>query len=167
MFFFSGTSGDNCEYDISTVAETTNVVEVTTYVEVTTDYSISTASDLEDCNATDSCDGHYTCDNATNEKICMSGWTGDSCADRNITAGSSDSECPSAVRTTGCRNGGTCWSQSCCCVTGYEGNLCQIETLECESSPCGSGTCLDYIGYYVCVCPDGKSLETILLIYYI
>ena len=63
-----------------------------------------------------------------------------------------------------CRNGGTCWAQNCCCSDGYEGDLCEAEILECESNPCGDGgTCIDYLGYYVCLCPEGMDSSILSL----
>ena len=65
-----------------------------------------------------------------------------------------DPECPSLGP---CKNGGTCWNKTCCCVDGYEGVICQIEILECQSFPCvNGGTCRDEIGSYRCECPEGK-----------
>ena len=123
----------------------------------TTLHSITTES-IDDCTPTDSCSGHYYCSNATNQKVCLSGWSGEDCTDRDIGGRVRDTECPAAAQYTGCRNGGTCWAQTCCCVNGFEGNLCQDEIIECESNPCGAGgTCVELVGGYWCECPSGKS----------
>ena len=75
------------------------------------------------------------------------------CKDRDI-ANPNDPECPSLGP---CKNGGTCWNKTCCCVDGYHGVLCHIETMECDSSPCvNGGTCKDEIGSYRCECIAGK-----------
>ena len=80
---------------------------------------------------------------------------GDTCNERNITDGEADPECPPGAHLTGCRNGGTCFDDTCCCVDGYEGSLCQTEILECASFPCANdGTCIDEIGSYTCLCSD-------------
>ena len=75
------------------------------------------------------------------------------CKDRDFT-NPNDPECPSLGP---CKNGGTCWNKTCCCLDGYEGVLCHIETMECNSSPCvNGGTCKDEIGSYRCECIAGK-----------
>ena len=108
-----------------------------------------------DCTYSDSCEGHYYCVNDT--KVCMSGWTGDNCETRDIAEGNRDTECPRGYQRQGCKNGGTCWDRTCCCLAGYEGNVCQVEILECASDPCGAGgTCKEGIDEYECICPEGK-----------
>ena len=91
------------------------------------------------------------------EPICLEGWAGVNCIDRDISSDNGDPECPDGFQRMGCRNGGTCFDGTCCCPNGYEGLVCQTETLECMSAPCGSaGTCLDQIGSYYCLCADGE-----------
>ena len=75
------------------------------------------------------------------------------CKDRDI-VNPNDPECPSIGP---CKNGGTCWNKTCCCVDGYDGVLCHIEIMECDSSPCmNGGTCKDELGSYRCECIAGK-----------
>lgn len=122
------------------------------------------------CIPEDSCKGHYYCRNnsqGTNEIICRTGWknTSNKCRERNITGSAGlliDEECPMYVVSSDgsvCKNGGTCFNQSCCCVDGYEGVLCEAEVLECRSSPCqNGGRCEDLLAGYNCLCANGGSL---------
>ena len=138
-----GFSGANCEMSNETSTET----------------PMTTTSAA--CVPTDSCDGHYTCNNETGEKICMAGYKGDDCKERDFNA-PNDPECPSLGP---CKNGGTCWNKTCCCVEGYDGVLCQKDIIECLSSPCvNGGICKDEVGAYRCECPEGKHcFENVLL----
>ena len=105
------------------------------------------------CVDTDSCEGgHYTCDK-DGAKICNPGYKGPECKDRDLNQ-PTDPVCPAAGP---CKNGGTCWNNTCCCVQGYGGPLCGNEINECASSPCvNGGTCKDEIGFYRCICAEGK-----------
>ena len=83
----------------------------------------------------------------------MAGYKGADCKERDFNA-PNDPECPSLGP---CKNGGTCWNKTCCCVEGYEGILCQNDIIECLSSPCvNGGTCKDEVGEYRCECLEGK-----------
>jgi len=114
----------------------------------------STGTTAEPCVPTDSCEGgHYTCDDTTGKKICNAGYKGPECKDRDLNE-KDDPVCPSAGP---CKNGGTCWNKTCCCVQGYSGPICGTEINECKSSPCvNGGTCKDEIGFYNCLCLEGK-----------
>ncbi len=106
-----------------------------------------------ECTPTNSCEGHYTCNNETGDKICDAGYKGVECKDRDFND-LNDPECPPFGE---CKNGGTCWNKTCCCVDGYEGVLCHVEIMECFSSPCvNGGTCRDELGSYRCECLEGK-----------
>ncbi|XP_028828696.1 EGF-like repeat and discoidin I-like domain-containing protein 3 isoform X2 [Denticeps clupeoides] len=64
-----------------------------------------------------------------------------------------------------CHNGGTCEFRGvhrgdsfvgyhCKCLPGFDGDHCQHNMNECESSPCrNGGICTDLVGNYTCVCP--------------
>ena len=104
------------------------------------------------CVPTNSCLGHYTCDDITMEKICLAEYYGPDCVQRNIS--SSNADCPNQQP---CSNGGTCFNNTCCCLPGYEGLICEIEVNKCASNPCqNGGNCTDQKAYFVCDCPPGK-----------
>ena len=146
---FTGFSGVNCEMSNET-AETTEIP--TTLAPSTELMTTSQAPSNTTCEPTNSCDGHYTCNNETSEKICLDGYKGDDCKERDFNA-PNDPECPPLGP---CKNGGTCWNKTCCCVEGYEGVLCQNDIIECLSSPCvNGGTCKDEVGEYRCECLEG------------
>ena len=60
-----------------------------------------------------------------------------------------------------CKHSGECIDGindfTCICDgTGFEGDTCEINILECESNPCqNSATCVDGINDYDCVCWEG------------
>ncbi|XP_012537292.2 protein crumbs isoform X3 [Monomorium pharaonis] len=43
----------------------------------------------------------------------------------------------------------------CLCVQGVTGKNCEVNINECDSNPCGPGTCMDRIGGYTCECDEG------------
>ena len=134
------------------VVPTPEVVATTPEVVVTTPLTV-TPPRVEPCEPTDSCDGHYRCDGATGQKVCLSGYDGADCRSRAFT-GASDPQCPAGGE---CENGGTCWHNTCCCVAGYVGVVCQGRVVECLSQPCQHGsTCREELGAYTCQCPHGK-----------
>ncbi|XP_071747876.1 protein crumbs isoform X2 [Lepeophtheirus salmonis] len=50
----------------------------------------------------------------------------------------------------------------CSCMSGYEGDNCEVNINECVSSPCRNGECQDGIAEYICVCNpgyEGKNCE--------
>ena len=150
----TGFSGVNCEMSnetvSSTVSPTTEAVTtasptteaVTTVVDTTvaattlapstepvTTELLTTAQAPSNttCEDTNSCDGgHYVCDPQTNEKMCLIGFNGTDCKEKDVIK--DDPECPSHVQ---CKNGGTCWNNTCCCAKGYDGVSCQYDIDEC------------------------------------
>ncbi|XP_078589527.1 MAM and LDL-receptor class A domain-containing protein 1-like [Branchiostoma floridae x Branchiostoma japonicum] len=59
-----------------------------------------------------------------------------------------------------CQNYGTCVEDTttatgyvCLCLDGWEGQNCTQDVDECQSSPCGPGTCHDRLNGYLCQCP--------------
>lgn len=105
------------------------------------------------CEPINTCDGHYECNNETGEKVCNDGYTGPNCKERDYNH-PNDPHCPSIGP---CKNGGTCWNKTCCCVQGYVGFICGTDVMECLSNPCINGaTCEDEVGEYTCKCPEGR-----------
>ena len=114
-----------------------------------------TRSSKEQCQPTNSCDGHYTCHGETGQKICLEGYKGADCKEREFT-GTSDGECPKRDQAPlECKHG-NCWNKTCCCEDGYKGQLCENEIIECLSNPCVNGICKDEVGEYWCECPEVK-----------
>ncbi|KAM4874047.1 von Willebrand factor D and EGF domain-containing protein [Thomomys bottae] len=77
-----------------------------------------------------------------------------------------------AVKSCDCLNGGSCESDRsfplgigaylCVCLPGFRGGLCEEDVRECQSNPCGFGSCHRDIHSYSCVCPPefkGKNCE--------
>ncbi|XP_027882287.1 protein crumbs homolog 2a [Xiphophorus couchianus] len=58
-----------------------------------------------------------------------------------------------------CLNGATCEDLfnkfGCVCDTGWEGELCEMDTDDCASQPCVYGSCKDYLAGYECRCDPG------------
>lgn len=101
----------------------------------------------------DSCEGHYTCDEITGAKICNDGFQGRDCKDRDFD-GVIDPLCPDVGNV--CKNGGTCFNQTCCCLDGFVGEICETEINECDSDPClNDGVCIDEVDKYTCICQEG------------
>ena len=109
----------------------------------------------EPCVPHDDCEGHYECTRpGFGPKICLPGWAGEDCKDSTF-VGALNSHCPAGA--TECKNGGTCFDDDCCCLAGYEGDLCQSEILECLSAPCqNGGSCKDELDFYTCKCEEGN-----------
>ena len=125
----------------------------TMFTETTEDQTTEVTT-VETCTDTDSCDGHYTCDPLTLEKICNDGFTGTDCMDRDF-SGVIDPMCPG--EGSACKNGATCFDETCCCLPGFTDERCNTDINECVSDPCqNGGTCLDQINGYICYCADGE-----------
>ncbi|XP_033104655.1 sushi, von Willebrand factor type A, EGF and pentraxin domain-containing protein 1-like [Anneissia japonica] len=58
-----------------------------------------------------------------------------------------------------CLNGGRCVDEVddayCACVSGYQGDRCEIASQNCNPNPCNHGTCADDGSSYVCACLPG------------
>nr|KAG5706023.1 hypothetical protein BaRGS_028132 [Batillaria attramentaria] len=91
----------------------------------------------------------YTCDLKTGSKICLDGWTGESC-DVSV------DDC----LTARCQHEAICvdahLGYSCICPPGFAGKSCEIDIDECASSPCrNNGTCTEGEGTFSCTCVPG------------
>ena len=69
-----------------------------------------------------------------------------------------------ACSSNPCLNVGTCTAintveadlYECACLPGYQGDNCEVNVDECQSSPCNNGaTCMDGIASYTCTCTPG------------
>ncbi|XP_035673492.1 fibropellin-1-like [Branchiostoma floridae] len=86
-------------------------------------------------------------------------WTAEFCDSvHNYVCESAESPC----RLNVCQNGGNCTAcfeedfVHCDCPPGFEGERCEIDTDECDSSPCQfGGTCKDGIDSFICSCLPG------------
>ena len=97
------------------------------------------------------------CHEETGSKICLEGWSGKDCKDRETLA-AMDGECPTGGETAGCQNGGTCFDQKCCCLPQYVGDFCEVDLTPCISDPCmHGGTCVGSSDKFECFCPEGWS----------
>ncbi|XP_055955536.1 sushi, von Willebrand factor type A, EGF and pentraxin domain-containing protein 1 [Patella vulgata] len=65
------------------------------------------------------------------------------------------------ITVLGCENNGTCISVMeddvlCSCLSGFNGDRCEINIDDCLSSPCrNNATCIDGINDYSCTCSEG------------
>ncbi|XP_035673104.1 uncharacterized protein LOC118413683 [Branchiostoma floridae] len=95
------------------------------------------------------------------EGIRGSGITGDIALD-DITLQATGTCTTGCCRNNPCQNYGTCVEDAatatgytCLCLDGWEGENCTQDVDECQSSPCGPGTCHDRLNGYLCQCPWG------------
>eukprot|EP01130_Rhizamoeba_saxonica_P013112 TRINITY_DN555_c0_g1_i1.p1 TRINITY_DN555_c0_g1~~TRINITY_DN555_c0_g1_i1.p1 ORF type:complete len:819 (-),score=193.31 TRINITY_DN555_c0_g1_i1:44-2500(-) len=80
------------------------------------------------------------------ECSCHLGWTGADCTEK----------LPNNCDLDPCLNGGLCVDGACQCNgTGYEGEICQINTDDCVDVDCGNGECLNLVNDYICSCDSG------------
>ena len=61
-----------------------------------------------------------------------------------------------------CQHNGECSDEvlgyRCACVSGYTGQICELDVDECESTPCQNGAdCIEGVDQFVCECADGWS----------
>uniref|UniRef100_A0A915KIS4 Notch n=1 Tax=Romanomermis culicivorax TaxID=13658 RepID=A0A915KIS4_ROMCU len=89
-------------------------------------------------------DNNQVCD-------CSSNWRGQFCTE-------DVDEC--SEKANMCQNGGTCSNfvggYRCICVNGWEGEHCEINRNDCDSSKCyNGGTCHDRVASFYCECSPG------------
>ncbi|KFD55427.1 hypothetical protein M513_03767 [Trichuris suis] len=85
---------------------------------------------------------------------CYGQWKGSKCNE-------ADDMCK---REDTCINGGTCeidalMNFTCRCLSGYNGEHCEIDENDCMSNPCLHGWCIDLLGGYKCICHSGMQGE--------
>ena len=141
----------------------------TTEIDTTTEAMTTAEVTLPECFPRDDCSGHYTCDNETNAQICLDGYTGDDCRERDFVYNNVDldPECPPSLATRGCLNGGACFDGQCCCDSGFEGDACETAVLACLiNNPCQNGaTCLNEPnGELRCLCFERMYIYLLLLL---
>ncbi|XP_068100886.1 uromodulin-like [Hyperolius riggenbachi] len=123
-------------------------------VEGFTAVNTTSAKRCSECHPNATCEGYL----GSVQCSCKDGFIGDgfSCSDIDECAYAWSNNCTSAV----CNN--TFGSYTCTCLTGYNsiGGSC-IDIDECSSPSLNrchsSATCINYNGYYSCVCPVGSS----------
>lgn len=145
----------------TTVAQTTTAATTTTTcppgkcTQTSLKRQVLLLSGRPQCQPRNDCHGHYEC--RRGQKICLIGWTGENCTESNLSQLNDPlGECPDR---TPCRNGGSCFNQTCCCQAGYYGNQCEIEVKACDSSPCKNrATCRDLVAEarFQCDCRLGE-----------
>ncbi|EYC20517.1 hypothetical protein Y032_0021g252 [Ancylostoma ceylanicum] len=103
------------------------------------------------CQRTSPCGNHGKCVLTTSVEefrcICHDGWIGSRCTERD--------PCPLDY----CIHGGKCLRNGtefvCECPQGYHGKHCELDTNECDRSPCAFGKCVNTMGSYRCECDAG------------
>ena len=44
---------------------------------------------------------------------------------------------------------------TCGCITGYTGDVCDIDIDDCDPNPCQNGNCIDGLNTFACMCTSG------------
>ena len=117
----------------------------------------------------DPCGSHGTCKDVggTATCACAEGYAGATCVacgpgfhDAGSGACALDEQCG----TTSCGGHGVCEDASlvvvCTCDSGFSGDHCETNVDDCVNASCGTGTCVDLVNDFVCLCADqtyGKS----------
>ncbi|XP_032817443.2 protein eyes shut homolog [Petromyzon marinus] len=85
------------------------------------------------------------------------GYTGTACQ-TDVCAEGSELHSPAHCEHGDICQEGPATNYTCRCLPGYVGTHCELETHECESSPCENGaTCRDLVNGFTCVCAIGFS----------